>query len=157
MTPTNTEIEMHLVELRRIYIESYPKQRLNVAKQRLKNPNHDPNLLITHVSVIEGFARSVAMHLHANTKEELSQIYDDYKRRSPEELVEEVVRAKKNMSASSYIGEQDWQMFRYSVQYRNLLVHECTYLGQDTTPILLDACAKVLDALEVLSGLAPDE
>jgi hypothetical protein len=150
------EIETRLSDLRRVYIESIPEQRLHIADQRIANPNHEPNLLITHVSAVEGFARSVAMHLHAQSKEELSEIYPRYKLRSPENLVTEVVKAKANTTPAELLGASDWKMFLYAVEFRHLLVHECTYLGQDITPDLIDACTKVLDAIVALDGTERD-
>lgn len=154
MEKAQQEIRTHLSELRRIYIESNPDQRLHVARQRLSNPDHGPNLLITHVSAVEGLARSVAMHLQARTKEALREVYPQYRLRSPEVLVGEIIEAKANMSPERYFGEDVWQMFLNAVKYRNLLVHECTYLGQDTTPMLISACTTVLDVIAELAGLA---
>jgi len=84
-----SEIEKHLAFLRKTYIESLPKQRLSIAKQRIKNPEHDPNRLISFVSAVEGFARSLCMHQRARTKAELSAIYPEYCKRSAKSLIVE--------------------------------------------------------------------
>ena len=137
----------HLKELRRTYIESLPAQRLHIARTRLANPEHDPNLLVAHVAAVEGYARSVAMHLRANTKPALTEIYATYRNRSAEELVSEITMAIANASPQEYFGASVWDVFLFSVSYRNLLVHECTYLGQDRSVGLIESCKIVLDRL----------
>jgi hypothetical protein len=44
-------------------------------------------------------------------------------------------------------------LFGYAVDYRNLLAHECTYLGLDKFPSLIEACEAVLEKLARLGGL----
>jgi hypothetical protein len=151
------EIESHLAELRRAYVEALPKQRLSVAVQRIKNPHHDPNLLIAYVSAIEGFARSLCIHQRGRTKEELSAAYKEYERRGPQSLVGEYWAAKALPSPRERFGADTWELFTYAVEYRNLLAHECTYLGQDRSPGLIDACRKVLQTLANDAGLSADD
>lgn len=40
-----------------------------------------------------------------------------------------------------------------AVDYRNLLAHECTYLGLDKFPSLIDGCEEILEKLVELAGL----
>jgi hypothetical protein len=82
-------IQAHLADLRRSYVEALPKQRLNVGKQRINNPDHDPNRLIAFVSAAEGFARSLCMHQRAKTKTELSALYPQFARRGVKSLIGE--------------------------------------------------------------------
>lgn len=51
-----------------------------------------------------------------------------------------------------FIGDT-WQLFGHAVEFRNLVVHESTYLGQDKYPSLVEASEKVLSALIKLGGL----
>lgn len=146
------EIEAHIKGLRRDYIESHPAQRMHVIRQRLANPEHQPNLLVTYVSAVEALARSIAMHLQ--TGESLQAIYPRYKYMSPETIVEEIVEKKTGQCPEDYFGSEVWQRFLYSVEYRNLLVHECTYLGQDRTPYLIAACQIMLERISELAGIA---
>jgi hypothetical protein len=53
---------------------------------------------------------------------------------------------------ATFFGEDTWKCFVYAVDYRNLLVHECTYLGLDVFPSLIEACEAVLNKLEKLAG-----
>src|SRR5688572_14838467 len=141
------QIQEDLDKLRRLYVEATLRQRLNIAKQRLNHPDHDANRLIAHVSAVEGFARSLCMHLHARTKTDLSLVYSCYRRKGAEELVAEYLGALGLGGPSKVFGSATWKMFGFAVQYRNLLAHECTYLGHDLSPSLLGACDKVLERL----------
>jgi hypothetical protein len=152
-----SEIEKHLVDLRRSYVEALPKQRLSIAKQRINNPEHDPNRLIAYVSAVEGFARSLCMHQRGRTKQELSAVYPEYERRGPQALIGEYLSAKSLGTPRDLFGEDTWKLFGYAVDYRNLLAHECTYLGQDRSPTLIDACRKVLQTLANAEGLNADD
>lgn len=151
------EIEKHLANLRRDYVEALPKQRLNVAKQRIKNPEHDPNRLIAFVSAAEGFARSLCMHQGAQTKPGLSALYPQYERRGAESLIGEYLTKKALGSPADHFGAETWQLFGFAVEYRNLLAHECTYLGGDRSPQLIEACRKVLQTLARDEGLNADD
>lgn len=151
------EIEAHLVDLRRSYVEALPKQRLHVGKQRISNPEHDPNRLIAYVSATEGFARSLCMHQHARTKAELSAIYSQFERRGVLSLIGEYLKKKSLGEPRDHFGSEIWQLFGYAVEYRNLLAHECTYLGQDSSPRLIDACRAVLKTLAKDEGLSADD
>jgi len=151
------EIESHLAELRSLYVEATPRQRLSVAKQRILNPEQDPNRIIVYVSAVEGFARSLCMHLRAKSKSDLSAIYPEYRMRGAEELVLEYLKKKGFDAPETQFGEGAWELFRYAVQYRNLLAHECTYLGLDKSPALVDACRTVLRKLAAHEGLNADD
>ena len=151
------DYEDHLVRLRRDYVEANPKQRLGVARQRIRNPKHDPNRLIAFVSAVEGFARCLAMRCHAASKAELSAVYPSYRNKGAEELIEEFLAVRALGSAADFFGAATWKRFGYAVQYRNLLAHECTYLGQDLSPKLIEACRIVLESLAKTQGLALDE
>ena len=150
------EIERHLAQLRRQYVEASPRQRLSVAKQRINNPDHDPNRLIAYVSAIEGFARSLCMHQPRRAKQELSKIYAEYERHGPKALIGEYLAAKGLGAPRDHFGADTWALFGYAVDYRNLLAHECTYLGLDRSPRLIDACRKVLQTLAKDEGLNAD-
>lgn len=155
--PVDTaEIEKHLTQLRREYVEASPRQRLHIAKQRINNPDHDPNRLIAYVSAAEGFARSLCMHQPPRTKQGLSEIYAEYERRGPKGLISEYLTAKGLGAPRDHFGADTWALFGYAVDYRNLLAHECTYLGLDRSPRLIDACRKVLQTLAKDEGLNAD-
>jgi hypothetical protein len=152
-----SDIEQHLAELRRSYVEALPRQRLHIGKLRIQNPEHDPNRLIAFVSAVEGFARSICMHLRAKTKPELSQLYAEYWKKGAEDLISEYLSARSLGEPATHFGQETWRLFGYAVQYRNLLAHECTYLGLDRSPALIEACREVLRKLANDAGLSADD
>ena len=152
----DAEIEERLTELRRLYVEATPRQRLHIAKQRLEFPEHGPNVLIAAVSAVEGFARSITMHCRAGSKPELSAIYSQYKFKAPEELISEYLERRPLGSPDTFFDRDDWRLFQFAVKYRNVLAHECTYLGQDISPALISATRRVLSKLAATQGLQFD-
>jgi len=154
---TAPDYEKELASLRRSYIEATPRQRLYIAKQRLQYPEHGPNVLVANVSAVEGFARCLAMHCHATSKAGLSALYPEYWRKTAEELISEYLENRKLGDPDVFFGEELWKRFRFAVEYRNLLAHECTYLGQDRSPALVEACRVVLEKLAASYGLKVGE
>ena len=147
------DFEAELSQLRRSYIEATPRQRLSIAQRRMRFPEHGPNVLVASVSAVEGFARCLAMHRRANTKPELSAIYPAYRFKGAEDLISEYLSDRKLGEPADFFGNDTWELFKFAVEYRNLLAHECTYLGQDLSPALVEACRSVLNGLAVSQGL----
>lgn len=156
----DAEYEAHLAELRKLYVEATPRQRYGMGRNRIKNPEHGPNVLVACVSAVEGLARSLAMHQDAlsrvkapEVKAELAAIYPQYKRKGAEELIEQYLKGVGLPGPSQYFGEATWERLHYAIAYRNVLAHECTYLGQDRSPALIEACQEVLHKLAAAGGL----
>lgn len=147
------ELDTHRTELRKIYVNSSPRQRLRVALQRISNTDHEPNLLVTRVSAVEAVARSLLVHQLATSETTALTFYDIFRNTGPTALVEAYRLAKNGVPAVEVIGADQWELFGQAVSYRNLLVHECTYLGQDKTPALIGACKAVLNHLAAAAGL----
>ena len=147
------DYESHLAELRRAYVESTPRQRLHIAQQRLRNPGHHPNTLVAHVSAVEGFSRCLVLHSKATTKAELSAAYAGVQFEGPCSLISTYLVAKGLAEAELFFGADVWRRFNYAVKYRNLLAHECTYLGQDVSPGLVQSCREVLGRLAASQDL----
>lgn len=76
-----------------------------------------------------------------------------YRDRSPKTLVYEYLKDRGISDADAFFEEDNWRLFSYAVEYRNLLTHECTYLGLDKFPSLIEACEAVVDKLARLGGL----
>jgi len=93
------------------------------------------------------------MHCHANSKAALSEIYPKFKFKGPEELIEEYLRKTNRGMPADFFNAEDWRLFNLAVRYRNVLAHECTYLGQDTFPELIGSCYGVLASLAESQGL----
>lgn len=142
-----------LLSVREHYVSATPHQRLSIIRQRLEDHHFGPNRLVTAVSAVEALARSLAMNHKAKSKQELKKLYSKYKDRSPKSLVTEYLTAHGITDPHAFFGEDTWRLFGYAVDYRNLLAHECTYLGLDKFPSLIEACSDVLNSLAKLGRI----
>lgn len=142
-----------LLKIRASYVKATPRQRLSIIRQRLADHHFGPNRLVTAVAAVEALARTLAMHQKAKKREDLITLYRKYKDRSPKSLVQEYLIARGISSPTAFFGEDTWRLFGYAVDYRNLLAHECTYLGLDKFPSLIEACDEVLSALVKLGSI----
>ena len=146
------DYEEHLRKLRKQYVRSYPRQRFNIAKQRISNPNHGPNLLVTYVSAIEGILRSLVVWKETVSDRPEAGTYDKYKYTGVSKLYDKYLE-QRNAKSEEVIAAEKYELVGYAVEYRNLLVHECTYLGQDKYPTLIDACQEFLSRLCAHAGI----
>ena len=140
-----------LAKIRESYVTASPRQRLSIIRQRLEDHHFGPNRLVTAVSAVEALSRSLAMHHRARTRVELKKLYATYRDRSPKTLVQEYLRDKGISDAGAFFEEDNWRLFNYAVEYRNLLAHECTYLGLDK--FLIEACEAIVSSLAKLGGV----
>ena len=140
-----------LEQLRSLYVASTPRQRAHVSKQRLANAHANPNRIVTHVSAVEALARSLAMHSHAKSKAELKAIYPRFRTWEAHNLVAECFMRRLGKKPAEVLGRETWSTFRLAVNYRNLLVHECTYLNNEKFEPLFEACAVVFAELEAIA------
>ena len=138
----------HLEDLRRRYCEAFPKQRIGIASQRIDagGSDGDPGLIVTYVSVIEGLLRSFVIWNETPTGRPTEKTYKKYKRTTPMKLFEKYLE-QKDAEAAAIATPDDIALVEYAVEYRNLLAHECTYLGGDTSKPLIDACRVFLCGL----------
>jgi len=146
----------YVAELNKIrdnYVTATPRQRLSIIRQRLEDHHFGPNRLVTVVSAAEALARSLAMHHRARTKTKLKKLYAKYRDRSPKTLVNEYLKEKGISDAEAFFEEDNWRLFSYAIEYRNLLAHECTYLGLDKFPSLIEACEVIVNKLAALGSL----
>jgi hypothetical protein len=139
-----------LKELRETYYRSFPEQRLNIALQRIRNPEHSPNLLVTYVSAIEGLLRFLVIWAETNDGRPSAETYETYKNRGVSNLYLKYLALK---NCGEIVSSQTFELIGYAVEYRNLLAHECAYLGQDKYPELIAACQQFLEALSNHAGL----
>ena len=124
--------------------------RLNVALDRLNNPTCGANQIIQIVSAVEGLARSLAVHLSKlKEHEDINSAYEKLKYKNPAQLVEYICKIE-NLDRSELFHEKQWELFEYAIKYRNLLIHECTLLGQDKFPPLIDATKVIFYKLKEL-------
>jgi hypothetical protein len=145
--------ETERVKLRAIYVKSPPRQRLGVIRQRLSHPEIGATKLVTAISAVEALARSIVVHSTKKSDSEIDRIYSKVRNRSPEDLVQDVLSIFQECIASAYFQEDTWMLFHEAVSFRNQVVHECTYLGQDKYPSLIAAALEVLEALVTIGKL----
>ena len=136
----------HLKELRKLYYRSNPEQRIHVARQRLDNPEHGPNLIVTYASAIEGILRSLVVWKDTTTNQPSQKTYDKYKYKDVPSLFTKYLK-QTQASKESIVSEETYELVRFALKYRHLLVHECTYLGQDKYTELIEACEKFLHGI----------
>ena len=136
-----------LTTLREVYISAFSQARLNIIHKKLECAEIGASRLVTIVSGVEALARSLVVHHKAQPKNEIGTIYKKYRLEKPEELVKLILKFNGHSTPSNYYKEDTWVLFKYAVEFRNLIVHECTFLGQDKYPSLIAACEEVLDSL----------
>jgi uncharacterized protein YutE (UPF0331/DUF86 family) len=139
--------------LRKIYVTSSPRQRLGVIRQRLNQPEIGATRLVTCVSSVEALARSLVVHAKAVDHTSVEQIYSAHRDRDPESLVAEYLRLANCEEPRNHFTEDTWPLFREAINFRNQVVHECTYLGQDKYPTLIEATLEILEELIRLANL----
>lgn len=149
------EMRKRVKELRELYVNASPRQRYEVALERLQYHDSGPNLLIQHVSAVEGFARSVALDLEVKAGKPLDRTYERLRDIGPIPLIRDHIAHRIQQEPKDIFGADDWELFDISVQFRHLLVHEAAYLRQGFTNALIPACRKVLDKLAEIAGIYP--
>ena len=149
----NIDYVAELVQIRERYVSATLRQRLSMVRHRLADNHVGANRLVTSVSAVEALARSLLQHLAADSQADLAAAYPRYKEWSAKSLVREYLSRKGISDLPLYFAEDNWKLFGYAVEYRNVLVHECTGLGQDKFPSLIEACEVVLDHLVKLANI----
>jgi hypothetical protein len=150
---SNIDYLAELSQIRDAYVSATPRQRLSIARQRLQDHHFGPNRLVTSVSAVEALARCLVQHVNARSKEDLHKSYSRYRNWTATPLVREYLVKRGITDPTAFLEEDNWRLFGYAVQFRNLLVHECTYLGLDKFPSLIAACEVVLEKLVKLGNV----
>src|SRR5437879_7248457 len=142
------DLQQDLDRLRRDYINATPRQRLKVIVDRLRDPNIGPNLVVTGVTAVEAFARCVVVEKEtAATGVSKTEVYLRYRDARPEQLVGMYLQVIGAGRPKEVFGEQIWDAFLQAVAYRDLLVHECTYLRMEKLHEINTAANAVLEKL----------
>ena len=148
------DFEAELARLRDDYMAAAPGQRLNVIHQRLDDHHFGPNRLVTEVCAVEGFARCLMVSHGARGREaRLRAYYSKYRNWGASSLVREYLAVKKAGTPQEVFGTDSWRLYGHAIGFRNLLAHECTYLGLQKFEPLIGACRAVLTGLVRLSGV----
>jgi hypothetical protein len=139
-----------LKSLRESYFKAPPQQRINVAKKRIANQQSGPDFIVTYVSAIEGLLRSLVIWNNSYTGKPSKTRYDKYKNFGVDALYREYLKI---INSETIVSDDIYELVTYAVGYRNLLAHECTYLGQDTYTGLIEACDSFLKEICTTAGL----
>jgi hypothetical protein len=149
----NVDYVADLTNLRKVYTTNSPQARLNVICQRLHHRESPPTRLVTLVSAVEALARSLVLNEKGKPVADREKHYGSVRDREASWLVKEVLRLRDLPLPAQYFAEDTWTLFKYAESFRNLIVHECTYLGQDKYPSLIQATEEVLDGLVKIGRL----
>ena len=149
------ELLEHPEELQRAYAMASPAARLRVIRQRLASAHGEmgSTRLVTLVSAVEALARSLVVHAPGRPASTAEMRHRQVRTTGPVELVQEVLRLHGAKSPLQAFGTETWELFEVAARYRDLIVHECTYVGQDRHPYLIAAVDEVLRGLIELVGL----
>jgi len=149
------ELLEHPDELQRAYATATPAARLRVIKQRLASAHGElgSTRLVTMVSAVEAMARSLVVHSAGRPASTAEMRHKQFRDTGPVELVEEVLRLRGVPRGELHFERETWELFEVAARYRDLIVHECTYIGPDRHPYLIAAADTVLRNLIELAGL----
>ncbi|GAB3769582.1 hypothetical protein GCM10028796_34880 [Ramlibacter monticola] len=149
------ELLAHAEELQHTYATATPAARLRAIRQRLASAHAEmgPARLVTMVGAVEALARSLIVHAAGRPASTAVMRHRQFRDTGAVELVEEVLRLRAAPGPSEMFGADVWQRFEAALRYRDLIVHECTYIGRDAHSELISAATTVLRALIELAGL----
>ena len=149
------ELREELEQLRKSYAVSKPSARLFTIRQRLARAEAEigPTRLIATVSAVEALARSVVVHAPGRPPATANFRYQQVRQKQPADLVEEALRLHGGKLPAEQVGATTWDLFGLAVQARNLVVHECAYVGQDKYAPHVDAAERVLESMVEVAGL----
>ncbi|HLC38692.1 MAG TPA: hypothetical protein VJJ80_00980 [Patescibacteria group bacterium] len=134
------EMQRHVIELRRKYYSVPSKSRINIANQLYQYFDVGIKDVALLCSLIEAVSRSIIIHSDDNSLT-VEEKYEKYRNTKVIRLVN-LVFGIKHVNIKNELGI-DWDFFKMSVKYRNLFVHEATFLNQEYSSKLISACEKV--------------
>ena len=89
------------------------------------------------------------MDIEKKNGKKVEDIYNKYRNPNPEKLIREICKNKKT-GPWKLFGKQTWQDFKWAVKYRNLLIHEATFLQQGVAIRLIKETENIISILEKL-------
>jgi len=154
MAKKNPQVDYvsELDRIRSIYLHSTPKQRYQIIEDRIEDDQFNgPNKLVTMVSAVEAFLRCLLIHASTHNDADRSTKYLEYRHASVKKMLPLVFNTFSISDPRGYLGEDTLELLEHAVDYRNMLVHDCTYLGGDKFPAMIEACEEVLEVLATLA------
>ena len=151
----NVDLLEHPDELQRAYAMATPAARLRVIKQRLASAHGEmgSTRLVTVISAVEALARSLVVHSAGRPASTAEMRHRQFRNAGAVELVEEVLRLRGAAPGLQHFERDEWELFEVATRYRDLIVHECTFIGPDRYPALIASSETVLHGLIELAGL----
>ena len=151
----HAQLQDHPDALQRTYAVATPAARLRAIRQRLASVHGEmaPTRLVTLVAAVEALARSLVVHSFGRPPSTAEMRHRQFRDLGPLELAEEVLRLRGAERAALHFEGDTWSLFETAVQYRDLIVHECTFIGADASAQLISAADDVLRGLITLAGL----
>ena len=147
-----TDDQISAKELRAMYVTGTLRQRYRIATSRIDNPHLGPSVLVNAVSALEGFARAVAVRKRAAAGHTLQEAYATLRYEGPVELLRDHVCPAFGVDPATQFGVDAWSQIPEAVEFRNLLVHEATFLHGGTCKRLIAATRQCLDRLAQMAG-----
>jgi hypothetical protein len=149
------ELLAHADEILRTYAIATPAARLRAIRQRLASAHAEmgPTRLVTVVAAVEALCRSLIVHSAGRPPSTAEMRHRQFRDTGAVELVQEVLRLRAAPGAAELFGPQVWERFEVALRYRDLIVHECTYIGRDAHADLITAVTTVLRGVIELAGL----
>ena len=149
------ELLAHADELQRTYALATPAARLRAIRQRLASAHAEmgPTRLVTVVAAVEALSRSLIVHSAGRPASTAEMRHRQFRDTGAVELVKEVLRLRAAPCADEMFGPDVWRGFEAALRYRDLIVHECTYIARDAHADLIAAVTAVLRGLIELAGL----
>ena len=140
------EYEDHLKRLRQAYVDATLSQRIAIAQQRIDNLECGPNQLCNTLGALEAIARAILLDLKIANGQPQLKAYAEIKMLNTTNLIKRICREKR-ISPRAMFG-QEWELIIYAEQYRNLLMHEGTYLRGSYSTRFIEACKRVIDKIK---------
>lgn len=141
-------------QLRDIYVASTLRQRYSIACQRIEHPDLGPSVLVNAVSALEGFSRAIAVRALSQAGMSIGEAYQFHRNTGTVDLIAKHICPWLRTTPTTAFGAKAWRQIPEAVEFRNLLIHEATFLNGGTCKRLIAASRHCLDRLAVLSGAA---
>ena len=148
------DVELTPKQLRDLYVAGALKQRYRIACQRIDFPQLGPSVLVNAVSALEGYSRAVAVRVLVQAGTPVREAYQFHRDTGTVDLITKHVCPWLRTTPTAAFGAKAWQQIPEAVEFRNLLIHEATFLNGGTCKRLIAASRHCLDRLAVLSGAA---
>lgn len=143
----DVDYQAELATIRSTYVGLTPKQRLGIMAQRMLYKDSGPNNLVNAVSAVEALARALLCRIEEARLGGIHAAYKKYRSATTLSMIERVLAENGHDDPRSYLGEDTWELLGYAVAFRHMVTHECTYIGQDKSPSLLEACGEAVTEL----------